>query len=99
MLQAIERRVERPLLNNQRLPGNLLNSQQNTVAVQRSQRDGFQDQQVERPLQQVELLVFLCLRQTASPRRSYYERLGKRNGALLDCQGEFVVRLPESFRP
>ena len=53
MLQAIQRGVERALLNLQAAVGDLLNAQQDAVAVQQPERDGLEYQEVEGALQQL----------------------------------------------
>src|SRR5205807_6650181 len=45
--QSKQRRVERALFDQQRSVGNLFDAQQNTVAIERAQRDGFQNEQIE----------------------------------------------------
>jgi protein involved in polysaccharide export with SLBB domain len=52
MLEAVQRRIQRTLLDLQRVAGQLLDTQQDSVAVQRSERDGLQDEEVERALQE-----------------------------------------------
>jgi hypothetical protein len=42
--EAIKRRIKRTLLNKQRSPGDLLDPEQNSIAVLGSERDGFEDQ-------------------------------------------------------
>ena len=53
MLESVERGVEGTLLNLQRVIRDLLNAQQDAVPVERSERNGFQDQKVERALKQL----------------------------------------------
>src|ERR1700686_1163113 len=79
MLQTIERRVERALLNLEALLGHLLDAQQDAIAMQRAEGNGFEDQHIESALQKVELF----LHESVSPRST-------RNvsQALLDCQGK-----------
>src|SRR5215472_19100403 len=55
MFEAVERGVQRPLLNFQAFLRNLLDPQQNAVTVQGAQGDRFQDQHVEGSLQKIEL--------------------------------------------
>lgn len=43
-LEPVERRIERPLLNFQRSPGNLSDSQQNAVTVHFPERNCFENQ-------------------------------------------------------
>ena len=69
MFQAIERRVQRALLNLKLVAGNLLDAQEHAVAVERSERDGLEDEKVERPLQQLRVAAICSPRMT---RRSYY---------------------------
>ncbi len=57
MFQTIERGVQRALLDFQAIFGNLLDAQQNAVAVQGPKGNGLQDQHVQRALQNVQLLV------------------------------------------
>jgi hypothetical protein len=52
MLEPIQGGVERALVDLQPVSGDLLDAQQNAVAVKRAQRDGFEDEEIERPLQQ-----------------------------------------------
>ena len=54
MLESIERRVQRALLDFQSAGGNLLNAQQNAVTVQGTERDGLEDEQIERALQKIQ---------------------------------------------
>ena len=58
MFEAIERGIERALLDfSGALFQDLLDAQKNAVAVQRAERDGFEDEHVERALQKTELCV------------------------------------------
>ena len=57
MVKAIQGGIQRALLNLQTIFLNLLNAQQNAVAVQRPERDGLEDQHVQRALQKFALLV------------------------------------------
>jgi len=50
VLQAVQRRIERALLDLQNVTGDLLDSLRDGVAVNRAQQDHFQDQQVQRSL-------------------------------------------------
>jgi len=59
MLQPVERRIERSLLNDELFAGELLDPQQDTVAVQWSKRNSFQDQQIQSSLQQIGLFILL----------------------------------------
>jgi hypothetical protein len=52
-LEAVERGVERALLDQQRAARDLLDAQQHAVAVQGAERDGLEDEHVERAGQQV----------------------------------------------
>ena len=51
-LEAVERRVQRPLLNLQTLAGGMLNPPQHPQAVHRPPAQGLEDEGVERPVQQ-----------------------------------------------
>ncbi len=53
VFEAIQRRVERALLNLQTIFGNLLDAQQNAIAVQRTERNGLENEHVQRALQKV----------------------------------------------
>jgi hypothetical protein len=55
MFQAIERRVQRALLNLEAILRNLLNAQKDAVSMQRAERDRLEDQHVQRALQQIDL--------------------------------------------
>jgi hypothetical protein len=55
MLQAEERGIERALLDGELIAGDLLDAQENAVAVERAERDRLQDEHVEGPLHEVEL--------------------------------------------
>jgi len=57
VFQAIRRRIQRALLNLQTIFRNLLDAQQNAVAVQWAEGNGLEDQHVERTLQNVQLVV------------------------------------------
>src|SRR4030095_8012308 len=52
VLEAIQRRIERALLDAEALLRDLLDAEQDAVAVERAERNGLEDQHVERPLQQ-----------------------------------------------
>src|SRR5438309_1747512 len=52
VLEAIQRGIQRALLNFEALAGALLDAQQDTVAMQRSERDRLENQHVERTLEQ-----------------------------------------------
>src|SRR5262249_44720223 len=52
MFEAIERRIERALLDGERVAGDLLDAEQDAVAVQRPERGRLQDEQIERPAEQ-----------------------------------------------
>jgi hypothetical protein len=54
MFQAIERRVQRALLNLEAILRNLLNAQKNAVSMQRAEGDRLEDQHVQRPLQEID---------------------------------------------
>jgi hypothetical protein len=55
MLQPVERRVKRALLDEQRAPRDLLYAQQHAVAVQLAKRNRFEYQDVQRPGEKVDL--------------------------------------------
>src|SRR6266849_3951986 len=57
VLQPVQRRVQGTLLNLQPIFRNLLDAQQNAVAVQRAEGNSLEDQHVQRALQKVELFV------------------------------------------
>src|SRR5215468_3168996 len=46
-LQAVQRWIERALFDIERAVGDLPDAQQHAVTVKRSERDGFEDQQIE----------------------------------------------------
>jgi hypothetical protein len=50
MLEAVERGIQRALLNLQLVARHLLDAQQHPVAVRRIERDRLEDQKVERAL-------------------------------------------------
>ena len=52
MLEPVERGIEGALLNLQSVAGDLLDAEEHAIAVERAERDGFQDQEVECALQQ-----------------------------------------------
>jgi hypothetical protein len=52
MLEAIERGVQRSLLNLQRVARDLLDAEEDAVAVFGTQRHGFENQEVQRALQE-----------------------------------------------
>src|SRR5690348_6171864 len=51
VLQPVERRIQGPLRNFERIARNLLDAQQHAVSMQRFQGDRFEDQHVERSRQ------------------------------------------------
>src|SRR5207249_127712 len=55
VFQPVERWIQRSLLDLQLLTGDLLCAKQNPVAMQRAERDGFEDQHVQSALQQIDL--------------------------------------------
>src|SRR5580658_861516 len=55
VFQSVERWVQRSLLDLQLLIGDLLYAKQNPVAMQRAERDGFEDQHVQGTVQQIDL--------------------------------------------
>src|SRR6185437_3874814 len=55
MFEPIERRIKRALLNFQPVFRNLLDAQQNPVAVQRAQRHSLENEHVQRPLKKFHL--------------------------------------------
>src|SRR5262245_59818913 len=87
MLEAVERGIEGALLDQQLLARDLLDAEQHAVAVKRPERNGFQDEQVERALQQlgrrrhVSLLDWSREYMDRSPRMS--KRAGASGGADL----------------
>jgi hypothetical protein len=78
MLEAIQRGIERALLDQQALLRDLLDAEQDAVAVQRSQRNGLEDEKVERALQQLGRVTYAAL----------LDRSGEHDAFLLDRQGE-----------
>src|SRR4029079_8709049 len=52
-LEAVERGGQRALRDVDRFAGDLVDAEQDAVAMERLQRDGLQDQQVERARQQL----------------------------------------------
>ena len=61
MLEAVERGVQRALLNLQRIAGDLLDAQEDAVAMLGPQRDGFENQEVQRALQEFGRRVAMVL--------------------------------------
>ena len=57
MLEPVQRRIERPLLDAQQLVGNLLDALGDRPAVHRLERDGAQDQEIEGALDEVGLVA------------------------------------------
>src|SRR5207245_1424720 len=57
VFQAIQRRIQRALLNLQAILRNLLDAQEDAVTMQRPEGNGLEDQHVQSALQKVELLV------------------------------------------
>src|SRR5262245_50150053 len=53
LLEAMERGIERALADRQRVAGEQLNALGDPPAVQRLARDGFQDEQIQRALEQI----------------------------------------------
>ena len=53
VLEAVERRVERSLLDRQHLVGELLDALGDRPTMKRVARDGLEDEEVERPLEQI----------------------------------------------
>src|SRR5206468_10445920 len=51
ILETVERRIQRPVLDLQHLVGSLLDGVRDRVPVRGAEGQGFQDQQVERPLE------------------------------------------------
>lgn len=47
MLEAIERGIERALLDEKAVPGDLLNPEEYSIPVQLAERDGTEDEQVQ----------------------------------------------------
>jgi hypothetical protein len=60
MFEAVERGVEGALLDFETILGDLLDAQQNSIAVEGAQGDGFEDEHVEGALQQVEWFCQNC---------------------------------------
>src|SRR6476469_3793750 len=52
-LEPMERRIERPLLDSQRVAGELLNALGNRPSVLGTEADGLQDQQIKRALRKI----------------------------------------------
>jgi hypothetical protein len=53
VFETIQRGVQRPLLNLEGSTGDLLDAQQDAVAVQLAEGNGFENEDVERPREQV----------------------------------------------
>ena len=53
MLEAVQRGIERALLDEQRAAGHLLDPLHDRVAAERAERDGLEDQEVEGAGEQV----------------------------------------------
>src|SRR5262245_33773946 len=61
MLEPIEGGIERTLLDGERASGDLLDAQQHAVAMLRAERDGLEDQQIERAGQELRLCGHVSL--------------------------------------
>ena len=55
MLEAVQRGIERALLDGERAAGDVLDAQQHAVAMLGTERQGLEDQQIERAGQQLSL--------------------------------------------
>src|SRR6185437_14921478 len=77
VFQPVQRGIQGPLRDIERLSRNLLNAKQHAISVQRLQGDGFEDQHVERAGQQV--CAFVQGWWPPSPTRS----IARRSRALL----------------
>ena len=62
MLQPVKRRIKGSLLDLQRVLRNLLDAQKNAIAMQRPQRNRFQNQHVQGSLQQIHLPEYIVTR-------------------------------------
>jgi hypothetical protein len=55
MFEAEERGIQRTLLDGELVARDLLNAEENAVAVERAEGDRLQDEHVEGPLHEIEL--------------------------------------------
>jgi hypothetical protein len=53
MFEAIERRIERTLLNDELFTRDLLDAEENSIAMKISKRDGLEDKEIECPLKEI----------------------------------------------
>src|SRR5262245_22552239 len=83
MFDPVQGGIEGALLNLQLVARHLLDAQEDAVSVQRSERNGLEDQQVQRALQQ-----FGGTGHGVSPRITK----GEATASLLGCQGEDADR-------
>ena len=89
MLEAIQRGIERALLDLQAVLRDLLDAEQDAVAVQRPQRDGLEDEEVEGALQQLCRVAHAAL----------LDMPGEDAALLLERQGERAPRGPGQRPP
>jgi hypothetical protein len=57
MLESVEGRIERALLDGQRAPGDLLDAEEHSVAMELPERDRLEDEEVERSGEEAGLVV------------------------------------------
>jgi len=83
VFEAIKRWIKGALPDFETLFGGLLDAEENAVAVQRPERDGFENKHVERALQKIKRLV----QRFGSPRKARKECRWR----LLVCQAEVLM--------
>ena len=86
VFQAVERGVERTLLDFEAVAGDLLDAEENAVSVQWAEGDGLEDQKVERALQKID-----AVRHTALLDGQGKDGQGKHINVLLERQGEVAA--------
>jgi hypothetical protein len=61
VFKAVQGRIEGALLDGELVAGDLLDAEENTVAMKRTERDGLKDEHVECALHEVKLIRHRCL--------------------------------------
>src|ERR1051326_2685156 len=100
MFQPVQGRVKRSLRDLQRILRNLLNAEQDAVAMQRPERHGFQNQHVQSALEDIDL--FTHFEKSLSPRDSRTVLLEWQGGVRTSdamlvtaaCRGSGMARFP-----
>src|ERR1700744_2367987 len=87
MLQTVKRRIKRFLKDFKPVAGDLPDTQQHPIAMKRTQRDSFQDEEIQRALNEINRLRHASL---------FWMVLDHSSQRLLDCQGE--AGRPEAVR-